>query len=523
MPHRPQPDYNLLSPDAINELTDTPLNEALGKRTVERMRKQIANYEYYHGKQYVDERTGQLVRASELPRPPGLDYDPTRFATNYFKSVIKRKARWQMGGKHGISVSPQQIDALADTAAPEYEPSAEQAKENRRADAFESLLYTLWQENNMREKLVPAARDRLLAGRVACKLAFNQRTGKLRWIWRPDTEVVPVYSDDDFEDLLAVHFVSWREDDDGKKLIHKQSFELDANNDCWLEEGLYDESLDLVKTIQKRAPLGLDFIPVVLFPVHDLSGEHHANYETSDIRELNDVLNTMNSDAIDSLKFEMFPLTAFLNMPPGTAEKAELAPGAAIEASGAGDGAGEPNIKKVESGCRWTAACKDQYSRVKGAMHEITSLPQIVPQELNFGGLNGDALQVLFHDIINDTEEHWQSWGPRLAELHEKSVRYLQARLDADNFAYSRDDVRSIGENYENEMKFVLPLPDNRKELVELLAVETGAGFESTLGAIERLGVDNATAKKTQIENERQSQRQQADLYGEGDDGSPQL
>ena len=47
---------------------------------------------------------GALVPAKDLPRPFGMDYDPTRYTTNYFKSFIKRKARWQMGGQHGISV-----------------------------------------------------------------------------------------------------------------------------------------------------------------------------------------------------------------------------------------------------------------------------------------------------------------------------------------------------------------------------------------------------------------------------------
>src|SRR5699024_9648168 len=146
-----------------------------------------------------------------------------------------------------------------------------------------------------------------------------------------------------------------------------------------------------------------------------------------------------------------------------------------------------------------------------------------VPQELNFGGLNGEALQVLFHDIITDTEEHWLSWGYNLAELHEKSVRYLQARTSRPRFAYDKSVVTGIGEDYTNEMRFVLPLPDNRKELVELLEMETLAGFESTKGAMERLGVENIQAKTQEIESERNTRRNTSVAsYGEeisGEDG----
>src|SRR5690625_4934799 len=199
-------------------------------------------------------------------------------------------------------------------------------------------------------------------------------------------------------------------------------------------------------------------------------------------------------------------MTAILNVPEGTASKMAVAPGAVVEARGDRDGQ-EPNIKKVESGFRWKDAFKDQYARVKSAMHEISGLPQVVPQELNFGGLNGEALQVLFHDIITDTEEHWLSWGYNLAELHEKSIRYLQARVNRPRFAYDREVVKSIGDDYANEMRFVLPLPDNRKELVELLEMETLAGFESIKGAMERLGVENIQAKTQEIESERSRRR----------------
>lgn len=503
-------DYNLISPPDMDALLFSPYQQALGRETWNRMQRQTRYYQYYEGKQHVNPETGQLVKASELQRPPGLDYDPTRYATNYFKAFIKRKARWQMGGKHGISVTPRQIDNPIDTVKPDYKPSTAQAIENMRAENYEKLLYQLWRENKMREKLLQAARDRLIAGRVGCKIVFNSITGKIKWVFRPDTEIIPVYSDDDFDDLIACHFVNEKEID-GEMYIEKQTFSLE-NGICYLEEAIYNSNLELYRVITEKQSMGIDFIPVVLFPINDLSGEQATNTEVDDMKEQTDVLNAMNEDAIDSLKFEMFSMTALINVPEGTADKVNIAPGAVIEARGGLDGQ-SPDIKKVEGGFRWKEAFKDQYSRVKGALHEITGLPNIVPQELNFGGLNGEALHVLFQDIIQETEEHWLSWGPRLEELHEKTIRYLQARSDRPAFAYDRDIVRSIGENYENEIKFVLPLPDNRKDLVELLSLETAAGFESVSGAMNRLGVENTNAKKTEIESERSAQRSAQDPY----------
>lgn len=511
-------DYNLLSPDDLNAMIFSAYRQALGRETVERITRQLENYDYYAGKQHRNEY-GALVNASEIERPPGIDYDPTRYATNYFKAIVDRKARWQMGGKHGISVPRRQIDAIEDVLADGYKPSEAQRKENERAEQYERLLYDLWDENRMRAKLVQAARDRLIADRVVCKIVYNDRTGKLRWIFRPDNEYIPVYSDDDFEDLIGAHFVRGVnfETESGEEIpaIQKQSFSL-KDGMAYVEEAIYRESdLALLRVIQKETPLGLDFIPVQEFPVNELISESIGESEISALREQNDVLNQMNEDAIDSLKFEMFPITAILNASPGAGNNVEKAPGALIEIQSHGD-AKSADMKVVEGGFNWKDAFKDQYMRVKGAMHEISGLPQIVPQELNFGGLNGEALQILFHDIITDTEEHWLSWGYNLAELHAKSIRYLQARVTRPSFAYDRNVVRNIGDNYTNEMRFVLPLPDNRKELVELLSLETASGFESQKGAIERLGVENVQAKTQEIEAERSRSRgSSAASYGE--------
>jgi len=513
----------------MDELLFSPFETALGEETADRIKMQFDNYEYYSGKQHRNEN-GELIKASELERPPGIEYDPTRYATNYFKAIINRKARWQMGGKHKVAVPRQQIDEPIETTQAGYEPSSKQKSADELSEGYEKLLRQLWADSKMRSRLVQAARDRMIADRVVCKIVFNPSTGKLQWVFRPDTEFIPIFSDDDFEELVGCHFIRQKiVEKEGKEeeAIQKQTFRLEGEGEsrqCYIEEAVYLASdLSLFEQIIPNTTMGdgINFIPVVMFPVNDLLAETAAQSEVADMREQNDVLNQMNEDAIDSLKFEMFSMTAVTNAPEGTAAKMKIAPGAVLEARGYTDGT-SPSIQTIESGFKWKDAFKDQYMRVKGAMHEISGLPQIVPQELNFGGLNGDALQVLYHDIISDTEEHWLTWEYGLQELHEKSVRYLQARLSEPNFSYNKKVIRKI-EDYSTEMKFVLPLPDNRKELVTLLSEELADRLESQSGAMERLGVEDVKAKKQEIANERAQQATELDPYGEGATPKEQL
>src|SRR5699024_3307043 len=300
------------------------------------------------------------------------------------------------------------IDSFDVVSKDNYEPSPAQVKENAVAENYERLLYRVWEENRMRAELVQAARDRLIADRyackivyndrtiqvrwisrayheyrlrrkivqaaidlliadrVVCKIVYNDRTGTLRWIFRPDYEYIPVYSDDDFEELLEAHFVrniTYEVNDEDVAAIRKQSFTREGGK-CFVQEAIYRESdLLLLETIQEKIPLGIDFIPIQEFPVNELTASE-GDSEVAALREQNDVLNQMNEDAIDSLKFEMFEITVITNAVPGSSDNFVKAPGAVAEINSHGD-AKAADIKNVQGSFGWKEAFKDQYARVK--------------------------------------------------------------------------------------------------------------------------------------------------------------
>src|SRR5690606_11143675 len=98
----------------------------------------------------------------------------------------------------------------------------------------------------------------------------------------------------------------------------------------------------------------------------------------------------MNENAIDYLKFEKYVITVITNAVAGSSDNFVKAPGAVAEINSYVY-AKAADIKNVQGSFGWKEAFKDQYARVKGAMHDISGLPQIVPQEFNFGGLYVDA------------------------------------------------------------------------------------------------------------------------------------
>src|SRR5690625_5114427 len=97
----------------------------------------------------------------------------------------------------------------------------------------------------------------------------------------------------------------------------------------YVEQAIYRErDLEVYRMRQKKTGLGFDFIRVQECPVNELLSETLGDSEISALREQNDVLNQMNEDAIDALKFDMFGMWAITNAAPGSADGLDIAPGA---------------------------------------------------------------------------------------------------------------------------------------------------------------------------------------------------
>src|SRR5699024_11185317 len=107
-------------------------------------------------------------------------------------------------------------------------------------------------------------------------------TGKLHWIWHKATEVFPVYSKDGFNDLIGCDIIIAQEDDDDpdKTQYVRQAFRLeDEVGECWYEEVLFNEELEVKRVIQPKMYLGFDFVPVVIFNVNR-SEEHTSELQS---------------------------------------------------------------------------------------------------------------------------------------------------------------------------------------------------------------------------------------------------
>ncbi|MEH7246471.1 phage portal protein [Neobacillus niacini] len=489
-----------------------PDHEWIGAEEMERIAHVLNLYERYEGTQVW----------KHYKKPAGLDYDPTLLTINFDRLLIDTMAAWEFEMAPKWEVEPDVIDDPIDMVSEGYKPSTAQDAENRKAAAKEQLLNWVHRDNKTHEKILEAAKDRKIAGTVWAKIFYDKRLGKMRLAFRPDFEVISKYNYDDEELLEEVHFyryldkdgrIFWKqsftlewleEKGDYECFLHEATYEIDENNDVWLQDTKIEKSV-----------MGLNFIPVVEVPNERVTGMDRGYSEIDKISGITDEINKKLSDYSDAIRFEMFAITLLMNV--DNDKGLNVAPGAMWNLQGAGgllEGE-RPDAKKLESNFKFKEAVEAYLDRLNANLHKIAEVPSVNTAEMNVGGINDMAVKLLFSSIISKTQRSWIVWKSRLQLINEYILRYMIARKDDLKFKYDAELIDLIDDNFDNTVHFRLPLPEDQVALIDRLTSEMASDLESIKGALARKGVENPEAKLMEILAERRLVKSEQDPYGE--------
>lgn len=499
-------DSNLLNPIEMI----IPMRDALGETEWQRMLDEVRLYRRYDG---------DLNVWSDYIKPEGLDYEPTKLSINYPRKMVDTIAAWQFEKEPKVTVPPDVIDDPALIITPGYEASDEQKIENTRAKAKERLLTWVWDDNRMHEKLLAAAKDRAITKTgVYARLHYDNRRGEIKVLWHPSTEVIAVHNEWDVDQLDEVHFIAWLDPEETRlwKLSYYLVWHEEAGvYDCEIAEAIYDNGLVMINERVERKSMGLDFIPVVHVPTEKLSGQVRGYSELEKTIELADEIDRKMSDYSDALRFEMFAINLLSNVEEDPKNPLQVAPGAKWNLGEGSAEIGEPKATKLESGFNFKETVEAYLDRLQKRLHEKAEVPIVNTADMNTGGINDMAVQLMFSTIISKTQRNWIIWQSRLQTLNEYILRYMKARQDHPRFKYDKELLAKVDNYYDSEIIFGLPLPQDQKALIEQLTEEIASDMESIKGAITRSGKENAEAKFMEILQERNLMRVQGDPYNE--------
>ena len=468
----------------------------MNQSALERVSNANLTYSYY-------DLTGQYWT------PPSIGYLPTVLPVNLARWFVKKRAAWMFEVAPDVECPPESYDPPDKLESVDYTPSAKQARLNRQAATRESILYRVWGDNNLENKLLQAGRDHFIGGMAAIRITHSPTHG-IRVLFKPTQEVFPVYDPDDPEVMTKVHFCSFLDND---KTIWRQTWEL-INGRCYLTEGTYTTNLKQIGDLRyNRADTLLDFIPVILVPNEGLSGDPFGRSYLHDLIPLFDQYSRSMSDSADALRFNLFAVTVLLNAAPGAEENLKISPGEVWNIGGEG-----LDVKKLESSFQYADALKDFLTRLENVMHMLGEVPDITPDRIKgFGLVSGVALKLLYSDLVSATQQSWRVWKSSLTTMNEYIFRTLETYSGKEGFFYANDkrmDVSAIAGDYTTRIIPHLPLPENEAEKITMEVNKLTSSLQSVKGAMQNLGEKNPERKIAEIIGEREKFLEAGEGFG---------
>ena len=81
-------------------------------------------------------------------------------------------------------------------------------------------------------------------------------------------------------------------------------------------------------------------------------------------------------------------------------------------------------------------------------------VPIVNTADMNTGGINDMAVQLMFSSIISKTQRAWVIWQSRLQTLNEYILRYMKARQEHPRFKYDKEMLAMVDNYYSSEIIF---------------------------------------------------------------------
>ncbi len=434
----------------------------------------IKYQDYYDNKafKYIEDEYPEFRHG----RIEGKDYKPAQVPLNYGKIILDKLAAWQF---------EKNID---------FNCTSEKAQ--NRADEIETDVYKIHKLNKMDIKLLQAAVESNISGGITFKLKYDEKKKYPRILIRNRIETFVVTEFDDYEEVLRVHFIAFRDD----KTIWKQTYEM-VNGICYISEALYDtQNIKTPKEIIiEYQPLGangkwLDFLPVYVVANMAQLGEVWGVSELRDLIPIIDEINKKYSDLSDSLKFDMFAVTVFLNakIPTGSDGKPQLKnkAGAAWNVMGLSPTDNiKPEVFKLQGTFNYADVLKYHINSLVSALYEFAEAVHISPETVTgLPALSGIALKLLFATIISKTNRKNTVWKAKLSEIYMGALRLKQIYEGYD-----------IPDDLDIEIITHIPMPANELEEVQVATAKLEAGLSSLETEMNNLGVEDAQEEIAKI------------------------
>lgn len=287
---------------------------------------------------------------------------------------------------------------------------------------LQSYIDKVIEKTNLPSKLVKAAKDCFIGKRVAYFVNFDEENKRIMIDFVPSLEFVFETDESDINRLTKIITFYTIKDSTSKteQRLYKKKYWLEDNGVCWLEEGIYTGTGELVEEVTPaRATKFVNVIPAGVIINDGLTGDLEGVSEIEELADSESWFSRVSNGDIDSERCGMNPIRYAVDMNPATTKGLSISPGAFW------DLASDPNapdgvtgkLGMMETQLNYTNALNSTLRRIRSSMYESVDVPDTNAEALKGVVASGKTLKAIYWPLIIRCDEKMMAWRPALKNI----------------------------------------------------------------------------------------------------------
>jgi hypothetical protein len=373
------------------------------------------------------------------------DYIPSDLKYKKIKRLIDEEARFMFANPPDIRINP----------------NGKVATESEKEDIaiLNTYIKTVLNKKSFNSKLIKAAKDCFIAGRVCLVVNFNENGIDIDFL--NAKEFYYEFDGDKLTKLIAFYHLNNSKSKTTQR-IKKKIYELE-NDVCVVTESLYDGTGNLLEEDEKIVTK-FDFIPCYVIFNDGLSGDTIGESDADAVDDYEQKYSKISNSDIDALRKSMNGIKWTIDASAKSTENLSTGPGAYWDLSSDETLEGRTaQVGILEPQMAYSDALKNTLERMDNAMYGQLSIPNISSEQLQGMITSGKTIKALYWPLIVRSDEKAHIWKAALEFMVETIL--TGSKIESYIVSIYSDELNSLPDvSYKIVVENAYPLPEDEQE-----------------------------------------------------------
>lgn len=384
---------------------------------------------------------------------------PSKLRFKKIKYLIDQEARFMFAKPPDIIINTEEDDATDEL--------------KKKSTTVTKYINKVLESNMFGSKLIKAAKDCFIAGRVCLVLNFNEDGIDIDFV--NGTEFYYEYDESELTKLILFYHTN-KSFQSSLQRIKKKCYFLEedesGNKKCIITETMYDGAGVLMEP-EEVIETDFEYIPCFIIFNDGLSGEIVGESEVEEIDDYESVISKVSNSDIDALRKSMNGIKYTVDMSTKSTQKLPDGPGAFWDLQTTEDSS-ENRTGKVgilEPSMSYSEALKNTLERIDNTLHAQLSIPNINSEKLQGMITSGKTIKALYWPLIVRCDEKALVWKSVLKKMVETII---ESSIDMPEIAeiYINEKLSDDSFNVSVENNYPLPEDEEEEKNVDLMEVQ---------------------------------------------------